>query len=109
MKQPIHDGERVRVLLAKRGMSMTEFAKRMGLARSTAMGLLQRGSWTTDRLAAASEILETDLFAAYSNKAKAHGGVLLLRKGSDLAAFGLERIENFDWREFKLQILPPEK
>ena len=61
----IHDGDRVRVALARNGMSHKEFAEAIGVSTSTLSRMLNESSWRTENLAKAGSSLEDNFFRAY--------------------------------------------
>lgn len=106
MSANIHDGERIKVLLMRQGMSMTDFSKAMEIPLSTMNGMLKRENWQTGHLRKASEVLGLNLFEEYVEQAKTHSGYVILKGEEGPEVYGLERIEDIDWSDFETDGIP---
>jgi transcriptional regulator with XRE-family HTH domain len=65
MEQPI--GVQIREVVEKRGMTVTEFAKRINKSRENAYSIFSRKTIDTGLLKLISEVLEFDFFKQYSS------------------------------------------
>lgn len=65
MEQPI--GIQIREVVEKRGMTVTEFAKRINKSRENAYSIFSRKTIDTGLLKLISEVLEFDFFKQYSS------------------------------------------
>ncbi len=64
--QEINIGELIKTVLANKGITVTEFAKRINKSRENIYSIFSRKSIDTDLLAKISEVLEYDFFRHYS-------------------------------------------
>ena len=64
----IHDGDRVRVALARSGMSHKDFAGAIGISPSSLSRRLNESSWRTDQLSIAGDRLGINFFQEYDKK-----------------------------------------
>lgn len=64
MEQPI--GAQIREIVEQRGMTVTEFAKRINKSRENAYSIFSRKTIDTGLLKLISEVLEYDFFKQYS-------------------------------------------
>ena len=60
-----HDGDYVRVILAKKGWTQVRFAEAMGMKTTTTGNLLDRSDWKGKQLAKASKVLGVNLLSPY--------------------------------------------
>ena len=66
-----HIGQQVKLVLETKGISVTEFAKRINKSRENVYSIFLRKSIDTNLLSKISEVLEYDFFKPLSNSYKA--------------------------------------
>lgn len=67
----IHIGDEIRKKVYERGMTITEFAKRIHRSREAVYSIFERPSINTDLLKTISLVLEYDFFMLYSDEKSA--------------------------------------
>jgi hypothetical protein len=66
----IHIGEQIKVVLEKKGLSVTEFSKRINKSRENCYSIFARKTIDTGLLQQISSVLEYDFFEKFSLKGK---------------------------------------
>jgi transcriptional regulator with XRE-family HTH domain len=69
--EEIHIGQQVKLVLEKKGISITEFAKRINKSRENVYSIFTRKTIDTGLLTKISEVLEFDFFKPLSKTYKA--------------------------------------
>ncbi len=69
--EEIHIGQQVKLVLETRGITVTEFAKRINKSRENVYSIFSRKSIDTNLLSKISEVLEYDFFKPLSKTYKA--------------------------------------
>ena len=62
----IHIGNKIKALVNKKGMSVSEFSRRINMSRENVYSIFKRKSIDTDLLTTISKILEYDFFQYYT-------------------------------------------
>ena len=66
----IHIGNKIKQVLEKKGMSVSEFARRINKSRENVYSIYKRKTIDTGLLVLISEVLEQDFFSNYTKMAK---------------------------------------
>ena len=67
-----HIGEQIKSVLEKKGLSVTEFAKRINKSRENCYSILSRKTIDTGLLVKISSVLEYDFFDQFSTKSQSN-------------------------------------